>query len=266
MKKGFIILAIIVIYFAFMGNKSINKQKDDNVKILDMVTIVKDGKIDSKNDGKLVLVTGKLDYEKIKLDEIDSPIDSFKVCRKVEKYKKVTKSNGEITNDWVEIRESDVTDNYDLPLEERLYTKTYTSNVKVGEFALGGEGLERIKCEKIYKSQENVGSLSFTGLYYSNPDHEDDYVLGDINIHYDYYDTSDGYISVLAKQYNGSFTEYSLDKKKSVFNIYKGKVNSKELLEKELDASTKTSKKGKLLFILMIIGVGTFFILDNRKK
>ena len=44
-----------------------------------------------------------------------------------------------------------------------------------------------------------------------------------------------------------------------------GKVDTKEKLSKELKTNVKKTIKGKTLFILMILGLGIFFIVDNKK-
>ena len=44
------------------------------------------------------------------------------------------------------------------------------------------------------------------------------------------------------------------------------KIDDKEKLARELNLNVKRTTKGKILFIVMIIAVGIFFIVDNRKK
>lgn len=63
LSKGKIILIVVVIYFAVFAVINTNKEKNYNKEILDKVIYVKDGKIDEKNNGKLVLVTGKINYD-----------------------------------------------------------------------------------------------------------------------------------------------------------------------------------------------------------
>lgn len=63
LSKGKIILIVIVVYFTVFAVININKEKDSHSEILDEVTIVTDGKVKKENEGKLVLVTGKISYD-----------------------------------------------------------------------------------------------------------------------------------------------------------------------------------------------------------
>ena len=45
-----------------------------------------------------------------------------------------------------------------------------------------------------------------------------------------------------------------------------GKINTKEKLTKQLELNVKRTTKGKTLFIIMILAVGIFFIVDNKKS
>ena len=74
------------------------------------------------------------------------------------------------------------------------------------------------------------------------------------------------YVSVLAVQKGNSFEPYKVDKKNEVYQVFMGKVENKEALTKELKTNVKRTIRGKSLFIIMILGIGIFFIVDNRKK
>ncbi|MBP5794027.1 MAG: hypothetical protein J6W46_10360, partial [Spirochaetaceae bacterium] len=82
--KDKIILVVIVAFLAFMGFRSTNKENALNKTLLKEVTIVENGTIKKENESKLVLVSGKINYDgSIKFDELDKPINSFKVVRTV---------------------------------------------------------------------------------------------------------------------------------------------------------------------------------------
>ena len=72
-------------------------------------------------------------------------------------------------------------------------------------------------------------------------------------------------VSILVKQVGNTFEEYELDGKK-IYMTFDGKISNKEELTKSLDANVKSTIKGKSLFIIMILGIGIFFIVDSKKK
>ena len=82
--KGKIILLIVVVYFIVFAIINVNKEKDINKQLLDKVTYVTDGKINKKNEGKLVLVTGKVGYDKlVSFLELPEDFGTIKISRKV---------------------------------------------------------------------------------------------------------------------------------------------------------------------------------------
>lgn len=263
--KGKIILIIIVIYFSFMGYKNISKEKDNNNLLLDQVTIVSDGKVDSDNDGKLVLVTGKISYDgNISFIELGKQFDTFKVERIVEDYKKVETTSGNFSNKWVKRKKEIESDDY-LYL---ITSETKCLDTKIGEFSIDDIGMSKVDANELFIDREiKIGNLQFDGLAYSDLDHKDNEQIGDMRIKYFYYNTDKNkYISILAEQHGDSFIPYKIDKKTEIYNVYNGRIDTIEKLKDKLNSETKSNASGKILFILMIIGAGTFFILDSKKK
>lgn len=264
--KGKIILLIVVVYFIVFAIINVNKEKDINKQILDKVTYVTDGKINKKNEGKLVLVTGKVGYDKlVSFIELPEDFGTIKISRKVEDYvKEYDEDSKEYEYDWEERKKplNNESDNY----LERIVSEEKTSNVTIGEFKLDKKGLDLIPT-RIYAKAESIGELTTTGIAYERDPWEEDLKEGDIKLSYQYYDIKKNpYITVLAIQRGDSFEPYEVDKKSSVYRLYVGKINTKEKLAKQLKTHVKSTIKGKTLFILMILGIGIFFIVDNRKN
>lgn len=264
--KGKVILIIIVVYFSIFAVININKEKDANKQILDEVVYVKDGKLDRKNDGKLVLVTAKISYDELKsFIELEDKFGSIKVNRKVEDYiKEKDEETGEYDYKWVERKESlKDEDDYlkNITSEEKI------SNITLGDYKLDDKGLSLIPTDKYYRGQEKIGELTTTGTYYERDPWEEDLKEGDMRISYKYFDIENNpYLSILAVQDGNTFIPYKYDKKTEIYQIFVGKVDNKTKLNKELDLNVKRTTKGKILFILMIIGLGIFFIVDSKKK
>ena len=264
--KGKVILAIVVIYFTVFAFININKEKDMNKELLDKVVYVTDGIIDSKNEGKLVLVSGKIKYDNlVGFIELEN-FGTIKIKRKVEDYLKVyDEDDDEYEYKWVE-RERPLENNNGDYLKE-IISEEKVSSVKIGDFELDEKGLSLIPADRYYSKQEKIGDLITTGIDYSRDPYEEDLKEGDIKITYKYYDLNKNpYLSVLAVQKGNSFVPYKVDTKKSFYQVFVGKVDSEKKLTKELDLNVKRTKRGKFLFIAMILGIGIFFIVDNRNN
>lgn len=262
--KGKVILALIIIYFAVFAVINVNKEKEINKDILNKVIFVTDGKIDKKNEGKLVVVSGKISYdEPVTFIELED-FKTIKAKRKVEDYIKV-EEDGKTKLEWVERKEP--LENNDGDFLKVLTTEEKIANVKVGEYTLDSHGLELIPADRRYSKQEKVGDLITTGLDYSRDPYEEDLKEGDMRITYTYYELEKyPNMSILAVQKGDSFIPYEYDKKNEVYQLFVGKIENKEQLSKQLKLNVKKTVKGKTLFIIMILGVGVFLIVDNRKK
>ena len=264
-SKGKIILFIVVVYFTVFAFININKEKDMNKNILSKVIYVTDGVVNPNNDGKLVLVSGKIDYDNLVGFIELNDFNSIKVNRKVEDYIRVyDEDDNEYEYEWKE-REFPL-DSSDGDYLKKIVSEEKVSNVKIGDFELDSKGLSLIPANKYYSKQEKVGDLITTGIDYSRDPYEEDLKEGDMKITYKYYDLDNNpYLSVLAVQKGNSFIPYKVDKKKDFYQVFVGKIDSEKKLTKELDLNVKRTKKGKFLFIVMILVIGIFLIIDNRK-
>ena len=265
LSKGKIILIVVVIYFAVFAVINIHKEKDYNKDILEKVVYVKDGKIDKKNDGKLVLVTGKINYdEAVSFIELED-FSTIKINRKVEDFiKKKNDDTGRDDYNWVERKE---------PLEnegdylKQIVSEEKIADITVGDYKLDDKGLSLIPTDKYYTGQEKIGEMTTTGSSYERDPWEEDLKEGDIKLTYKYYDIEKNpYLSILAVQDGYSFIPYKVDKKTEVYQVFVGKVDNKTKLTKELNNNVKKTTRGKILFIIMILGLGIFFIVDSKKK
>ncbi len=261
--KGKVILVAVIAYFTIFAFININKEKELNKKILKEVVYVTDGKADSKNEGKLVLVSGKIAYDNLVTFLELEDFATIKINRKVEDYKKVyDEDDNEYTLEWEERTEPLGGDNY----IDQLVSEEKVANISIGEFTLDKKGLSLIPADSYYSKQEKIGDLITSGIDYQRDPHEEDLKVGDVKLTYKYYDL-DKYpnMTILAVQKGNSFIPYQVDKKKDFYQVFTKIVDNKKDLEKELKANVKRTTKGKFLFIAMILGVGVFFIVDSKK-
>lgn len=264
---GKIVLLIIVVYFAIFAVININKEKDLNKEILEKVIIVNDGILNTENEGKLVLVNGKISYDKlVTFNELKEDFGTIKISRKVEDFIKYTnENNGETEYKWEE-RIEPLTNN-DSNYLSKIVSSSKTSSVMIGDYKLDDYGLNLVPENKYYSDQEYVLDLTTTGLSYERDPWEEDLKEGDVRLTYKYYNLDKyPYMSILAVQKGNTFIPYKYDKKSEFYQVFTSKIDSKDKLSKELKRNVKKTTKGKILFILLIAGVGVFFIIDNRNS
>ncbi len=266
LSKGKIILIVIVVYFIIFAIINVNKEKGINEDILESVVYVTDGKVDAKNDGKLVLVSGRISYDNlVSFLELNPDFGTIKINRKVEDYIKYKDSQDRTSYKWEERKEVLKTDSTDYL--DTLVSEEKVSKISIGDYELDEKGLSLIPTDKYYSMQDSIGGLTTTGIDYTRDPHEEDLKVGDVKLTYKYYDLDKNpNISVLAVQKGNTFTPYVVDKKTEVYQVFIGTVDSKEELTKRLETNVKRTIKGKTLFIIMILGVGIFFIVDNKKS
>ena len=156
--KGKIILIIIVVYFIVFAIINVNKEKDINKQILDKVIYVTDGKIDKKNEGKLVLVTGKIGYDNlVSFIELPEDFGTIKISREVEDFvKEYNETSEKYEYDWKERTEP--LDKEDEDYLKRIVSEEKNSNITVGEYKLDKKGIELIPT-KYYSKAESIGEL-----------------------------------------------------------------------------------------------------------
>ena len=265
-SAGKIIAALLVVYLVFTGVKSIGKRKANNSAILKEVTLVQDGKLDSQNEGKLVLVSGSLSLEKfLELPELNNPVNTFKVERKVEEFVKTTDKNGNVHYDWEE--RSQPKDYPSCPLDT-LVTETITVPVKVGDFDIDQKGLSKLPTRDNFSNFDIpvIEGLEWNGLNYSNPAHKDNDYVGDVTLDYYYYDMGKyPEVSILARQSSSSFVPYNLGKSK-IYEIWPEKIDSLDKLSKKLAGQVKSEGKNRFIFIAIIVVIAVLLLVSSNKN
>ena len=266
LSKGKIILIVLVVYFIVFAFINVNKEKNMNKDILDKVVYITDGKVDSKNEGKLVLVCGKISYDNlVTFMELKEDFGTIKIKRTVEDFVSYDE-DGHKGYKWEErLKPLEDNEEHDY-LKEIVSEDKISNNISVGEFKLDEKGLSLIPIKTTYKESENIGGLTTTGLAYERDPWEEDLEEGDIRLTYKYYDINKNpYLSVLAVQKGNSFIPYKVDKKTEEYEVYVGKITDEKALSKQLKTNVKNTIRGKSLFIILILGIGIFLIVDNRK-
>ena len=263
---GKIIAALLVVYLVFTGVKSIGKRKANNSAILKEVTLVQNGKLDSQNEGKLVLVSGSLSLEKfLELPELNNPVNTFKVERKVEEFVKTTDKNGNVHYDWEDRSQPKA---YPTCPLDTLVSETITVPVKVGDFDLDKTGLSKLPVRDSFANFDIpvIEGLEWNGLNYSNPAHKDNDYVGDVTLDYYYYNIEKyPEVSILARQSASSFVPYTLGKSE-IYEIWPEKIDSLDKLSEKLSGQVKSEGKNRFIFIAIIVVIAILLVISSNKN
>lgn len=207
---------------------------------------VKSDTIDSKNDGKLVAVSGKLINEKELFDgKFDITIKTPLMIRSVEVYQWVEKSEADDndktnytyekkwSNDLIDSSEFHQT-GHDNPSQKLYEDEIYVSNdVKVGAFSLTDDQVKRLTTNGSYTdfNQEKITDLGLktSGKYITNSDDLENPEVGDVRVSFDYNNSTE--ISVLAVQSGKSFATFTSAAGKKINKIMDGTHNGKDMIE-----------------------------------
>ncbi len=231
---------IIVNYNNWYSNKDYRLYKKNT-------TIITDGKVKEENEGKLVLVNGKLDYDDQELhdDYLGAKAKTARLTRIVRVYqwsetietnskgKKIYKYKKEWIHNLIDsdsFKEKD----HENPKEKIVGSKFFfAKNIKVGEFELPKEKIESLAFGKVLKLNSDIYLVPGFKIYKGcavNSDDPKHPEIGDTQICYYYNDWKD--VTILAKQTGNSFSEYKLNDRLTANYFEKGTYSLKEIIEK----------------------------------
>lgn len=234
-----IIVFLLLISLATILITKYNKWYDNRTdkELRTGTVVIKDGKVKKKNENKLVLVTGKLDYN----DEIlhDSffiiHIKTPKLLRYVEMYqwKEYTEldNRGQIVYKYEKVWSNELIDsskfkneNYKNPKKKSYETKYFHSkNLKIGEFNLSKKQREMLNCNvrtNIWKNIPLREGYKVYNNFITNSKKTNTPEIGDIRIAYFYNDWK--YASIYARQSKKSFTTYTTKNKENINELISG--------------------------------------------
>ena len=271
---GIIILIMGILILA--GNEKTNVQNIKDVKELrGQITDVSSESVDSKYEGKLVAIKGKLTYNDAVISDtaFNVNVKAPAFSRNVEVYQ------------WVEDSETkDDTTTYTYSKEwsskiidsDDFHTTSGHQNLKEDEIKYKGERFQTEETLKVgaYSLNNNFKTMLATDKDMSIPEDvtlPEGYVVynkyitnsvdpanpavGDIRISYQQADYND--VSVLGKQVGDTIESYTSKNTQTYAKLYKGSKNSTEIIN-SIEAGNKFMKwfKRALGTILIIMGIG----------
>ncbi len=219
-------------------------------------------KLDSNNNGKLIVVAGDIYASDTLSDEY------FKVSQKTIKLKRVVEMyqweqdcSTECTyvKIWSEsvIPSKNFDDAHKNPDTKQFDSEEYfQKDTYLGEYKLSGKLVNDLHYDTIMGPDEMLerfsenGRYPVVGEYITNSNNLDNPNIGDFRIHYEY--VKDKSVTVIAKQSGDSFEPYYTDKKKEIYDIIEGQQTAKEYI-------ANMKKNNSLLGIILVV-IGALFI------
>lgn len=257
-------LGIVIVIFGCMVLWNNEKKNVINIKdvkeLRGQVVDVSSSEVDSKNEGKLVATTGKLDYNNSTITDTDFNI-SFKtpvINREVEIYQWIETSetkDDETTYTYKKEWKSEIVDSDDFntknghvnPTESEIkyFGERFTTDedLKVGAFTLDDGFKAILSSDKSVNIPEGAtipeGYTIYNDRYITNAEDMNSPEVGNIRIHYTINDSKD--VSVLGKQVGSTITSYTSKNNKTYKELYNGTKNSADMIN-TIESGNKMSK------------------------
>ena len=273
-KVGSSIVGVIIGIICLIGGTGLLWWNEgNNVKniktvdeISDEVVEVDSDEVDKANDGKLVLTSGKL----VASNEVNDYVFKVSVTtpllkRKVEMYQWEeevhTDSKGNKTYTYNKVWSDEAIDSTNFKENgHRNSAMSYKSDtmkasfVKLGSFSLSTEQIEGLSTDKELSlaTFKPINNFSIDGKYMTNSKNLKNPNIGDIRVSWTYNDWEE--VTVLAVQKNNSFETYTSKSDKKVNRVEKGKLSSREVIDKIINENKilKWSLRGAGLLIIFI--------------
>lgn len=276
---GLILIIIGILLLSSNEGRTVSMQSAINEGLKSYKDVTSE-KIDPKNDGKLIAVTGKLDLsnsENLTDSRFGITIKGAKLKRNVEMYQWqeecTTDENEKKTCEYEKVWSNKLIDSSEFTKTENKNPSSFkyesqeflASNVKVGAFDLPERLLDSLSYnkdlnnEKLIEMYKNtIEGYKIEGNYITNSQNTDEAQIGDLRISYSY--ASEGEVTLLGVQNNNTLTAFTGKKGKSIFKIKRGSYTGKEILT----GMTKSNKNMKWFLrivgtLIVILGVGSLF-------
>lgn len=269
---GFILILIGIVLLWWNEGNNVKNLKTTAEMDKSLVE-VSSNKVDSKNEGKLIATSGKIENTEELVDStFQVKIVTPKMRRIVEVYQWEEDSNtdedGNTTYQYQKVWKDEIIDStdfhqsgHDNPKQMQYQNEVYKSNnVKVGAFTLSPNQIDRLSTNGNYNSF-NEETVSQLGLkidtdYLTTSTDIDNPQIGDIRISFEYNNSTD--ISVLAVQKGNSFGDFVSKAGKTINKVVDGTHSGTEMIN--------SIKEGNKIFkwvfrflgtLLIVIGIAT---------
>lgn len=243
------------------NNKVVNELRKNYIEI-------SSDKVDKRNDGELVVTSGKLDYEPKSLtdEEFNINVETPLLERTVEVYQWVeTKEEDDKTTysyekqweeDLIDSSDFNTKENHTNPTTIEYESKTYeTDTLSVGAFTLEEEFKNLLRTNKNYTDYSNVTlkeGYSINGKYITNSQDINNPQIGDVRISYKY--ASYKNVTVLGEQRSRTIISYRTKQRTSVNKLTSGIKSADQMIDSIEKANGIMKWIKRLIGYFLIVG------------
>lgn len=278
-KKGILFIILAIILFAgtilnYNNKNAVANELNDNY--IDIASDI----IDSKNNGKLVALSGKLEYDNEVLKDSDFNVNASSpvLKRNVEVFVWIEEEqveNGQTSyvyskkwmDELVDSKKFHFQERYENPTKLDYESKTITAkNIKVGAFNLSKNEIKSLRTTKkldltnISKKKLPKG-YKVIDNYLTNSKNIESPEVGDIRITYTY--NNDQEVSILAQQKDNNLTYYKTKNGKLVDILLSGKESGNKIIE-AFKKDTSVLNTFLIIISLCIFIVGYIYIAKEK--
>ena len=270
-----VIVGILILIggIILLGNNEKNNVKNikDVKELRDKIVDISSAKVDSKYEGKLVALSGKLSWNDALVTDglFGVTAKTPKMVRVVEMYQwietsetKDDKTTYTYSKEWAEKidehdNSSDTTHTNPTEMPYEAISVVTEEPLKVGDYTLIESFKDQLSATEDYKDFSNitlVEGYTVNDKYITNSVDVTNPQIGDVRISYKVADYKD--VSVLGKQIDNTIGKYSTKKHSSYGKLFKGTLDANEMLNR-IESGHKASKWLMRIIgsILIIMGV-----------
>lgn len=268
-----VIYLLILALFVFLTAKGVIQGKGAPEEIAEKLIEVENATILEENEGKLVLVSGKMETDmflefkdqgvKVNSPVLERKVDLYQYLRDEDNYDSIVRG---WSNEEPEKRLKDVKTNtlYENP-SKVIEDDVKYADVKVGEFTIEANLVKNIK------PNEFVTDFDPIPLGYRVTDEniltnslENQLEIGNYRMRFSYLDLDKaGEYTFIGKQKDGKIKEYKLDTGKGILQNYEGSLDKDEVIQ-EFSQREKRGQYVSFVLLSIVAAIG-FFVFKPKK-
>ena len=268
-----ILYVVLLLAMIFLAVKGFTQGKGAPEEIAEKIVIVEDAKILEENEGKLVLISGKMETDTVlEFEDEGVKVNTPILKREVEMYiyEKDEDDYDRVVRIWS--KESPENGVFDKKLNKNFYNPTKDidheekySDVQVGDFTIASKVIKNLKLNAVVSDFSEISGLRVENETILTTAEEGSFEIGDYRMQYSYLDLSNTpEYTFIGKQKDGNLEEYKLDTGKGILQKFEGNLTKEEALE-ELTAMGKRGNVAAVIIVVVLLVFGVFIFKPKKE-
>lgn len=268
-----ILYVVLLLAMIFLAVKGFTQGKGTPEEIAEKLVIVEDAKILEENEGKLVLISGKMETDTVlEFEDEGVKVNTPILKREVEMYiyERDEDDYDRVVRIWS--KESPENGVLDKKLNKNFYNPTKDidheekySDVQVGDFTIASKVIKNLKLNAVVSDFSEISGLRVENETILTTAEEGNFEIGDYRMQYFYLDLSNTpEYTFIGKQKDGNLEEYKLDTGKGILQKFEGNLTKEEALE-ELTAMGKRGNIAAVIIVVVLLVFGVFIFKPKKE-